>query len=298
MAENQNTDVRSRQFALQTLVDHKSPDIGGILHQSLNERSLAPIAIRGLAVSGDPGLTVTLLSRYNDFDAASRLEAMNVLVSRPGSAEAVLDAIAAGKLKRTELTAFHARQISSLANPLLQKKLSETWGDIRRTSDDKKASIAKFKSLLNPARLKAASPSRGRALFNTTCALCHTLYGEGAKIGPDLTGSGRANLDYLLENIVDPSAIVGADFRLSLISLKDGRVLNGIIGGKTENTFTVQMLTERAAVDRSDVLKIEDSIVSLMPEGLLEGMDSSQIADLISYLMTPQQVPLPSPQSK
>jgi putative heme-binding domain-containing protein len=105
-------------------------------------------------------------------------------------------------------------------------------------------------------------------------------------------------LDYLLENIVDPSAIVGADFRLSLISLKDGRVLNGIIGGKTEKTFTVQMLTERAAVDRSDVLKIEDSIVSLMPEGLLEGMDSSQIADLISYLMTPQQVPLPAPQSK
>jgi putative heme-binding domain-containing protein len=297
MAENQNIDTRSRQFALQTLVDHKSPDLDGILHRSLSERGLAPIAIRGLSASGDTGLTATLLSRFNDFDAAGRLEAMNALVARPVSAEAVLDAIAAGKLKRTDLTAFHARQISSMGNASLQKKLTEAWGDIRRTPDDKKASIAKFKSMLTPARLKSADASRGRATFNLTCALCHTLYGQGAKIGPDLTGSGRANLDYLLENIVDPSAIVGADFRLSLISLKDGRILNGIIGGKTERTFAIQMLTERTTVERSDVRKIEDSAVSLMPEGLLEGMEPPQIADLIAYLMTPRQVPLPDPQN-
>ena len=56
-----------------------------------------------------------------------------------------------------------------------------------------------------------------------------TLYGEGGKVGPDLTGGGRNNLDYLLENIVDPSAVVTADFRMSIVELKDGGVLNGLV---------------------------------------------------------------------
>ena len=72
-------------------------------------------------------------------------------------------------------------------------------------------------------------------IFNTACASCHTLYGEGGKVGPDLTGGGRNNLDYLLENIVDPSAVVTADFRMSILDLKDGRVLNGLIAAKKNN---------------------------------------------------------------
>jgi putative heme-binding domain-containing protein len=49
-----------------------------------------------------------------------------------------------------------------------------------------------------------------------TCSVCHKLFGEGASIGPDLTGAGRDSSDYLIENIVDPSAIVAADYRLAV----------------------------------------------------------------------------------
>ena len=57
------------------------------------------------------------------------------------------------------------------------------------------------------------------------------LYGKGGKLGPDLTGSGRTNLDYLLENIVDPNSAVSADYRMNILHLKDGRVLSGMIVG-------------------------------------------------------------------
>ena len=82
------------------------------------------------------------------------------------------------------------------------------WGEFRSTAKDKLELIAKHKTTLTPARLKNADLSNGRRLYAKTCQSCHTLFGEGQKIGPDITGSNRANLDYILENLLDPSAVV------------------------------------------------------------------------------------------
>ncbi len=82
---------------------------------------------------------------------------------------------------------------------------------------------------LDAAALVRADRSQGRAVFDRICASCHKLYGYGGEIGPDLTGAGRDNLDYLLENLVDPSASVSADFRMVVVAMSDGRVLNGLV---------------------------------------------------------------------
>src|SRR5205085_2472520 len=135
------------------------------------------------------------------------------------------------------------------------------------------------------AALAKADKSRGRVVFNSACGACHTLYGEGGKVGPDLTGGGRDNLDYLLENIIDPSAVVAADFRMSIIDLKDGRVLNALIIAKTDHTLTLRTMTETLTVDRDEIAGVHESKLSLMPEGLLEALLPEQGRDLIAYLM-------------
>lgn len=119
------------------------------------------------------------------------------------------------------------------------------------------------------------------------------MYGEGGKIGPDLTGAGRDNLDYLLENIADPSAVVSADFRMTILHLKDGRVLNGMVRNKTERTLAVQTMTEQLTLERGDITRMEELPVSLMPEGLLEALSPTQRRDLIAYLIQKTQAPLP-----
>ena len=142
---------------------------------------------------------------------------------------------------------------------------------------------------LSPKELKTADIKHGQQLFLKTCGVCHRLYGEGASIGPDLTGSGRKDLGYLLENILDPNAVVAADYKMSIIDLKDGRVLTGIIGEKREHTISVQTLNEKLTIERSEIEKVQPSSLSLMPEGLLETLNDDEKCDLIGYLMTPSQ---------
>jgi putative heme-binding domain-containing protein len=147
-----------------------------------------------------------------------------------------------------------------------------------------------IKKQLDAATLAKANLSQGRVLFTAICGACHQMYGQGGKIGPDLTGSGRANIDYLLENIADPSGVVSADYRMSLLTLKDGRVLSGVITGTTNKTLSLRTLTEPLTLDRSEITKTETSPMSMMPEGLLLAFQPDQIRDLIAYLMHPVQV--------
>jgi putative heme-binding domain-containing protein len=153
--------------------------------------------------------------------------------------------------------------------------------------------MARLKQQLTPAVFAQANPSAGRAVFAQTCAVCHRLFGEGADIGPDLTGSGRANLDYLLENIIDPSAIVNADFRMAVVTMKDGRVLSGFITAKAGRTITLRTITEKLALERAEIASQQELPQSLMPEGLLQSLSETQARDLLAYLMSPSQVPLP-----
>ena len=192
------------------------------------------------------------------------------------------------------MTPFHARQIRSFNDPALTQLLGVAWGELRESAADKQQLIAKFKAQLTPGVLAKADLASGRVVFNTACAACHTLYGHGGSVGPDLTGAGRDNLDYLLENIADPSAVVNADFRMWVANLKDGRVINGLLTAKTERTVTLKTMTEVFTVERSEIKDLQMSTLSIMPEGLLEALNETQARDLVAYLMHRSQVPLPA----
>jgi putative membrane-bound dehydrogenase-like protein len=294
VALDDKADINQRKAALQTLIDNRAPDLQAICEQLLAVRFLNPVAARGLTAFDDPSIARILVAAYNQFHQSESGQLLAALVSRPSFAGPLLDAIGAGKIPRSDLTAFDARQILSFKDPALDKKLAEVWGELRETAADKKQFMAKLKQQLTPAVLAQADKSAGRAVFAATCAVCHKLYGEGGEVGPDLTGAGRANIDYLLENIVDPSAAVSADFRMTIANLKDGRVLNGFIATKTDRTITLRTMTEKLTIERADISGMQELPQSLMPEGLFQALSEAQVRDLLAYLMHPSQVPLPA----
>ena len=112
-------------------------------------------------------------------------------------------------------------------------------------------------------------------------------------MGPDLTGLGRADLGYLLENIITPNSVVPVEYQMSLISLEDGTIMSGVIIASDDRTMILQTLADEISIEKKRVIKpirIKDSI---MPSGLLSALSTEQIRDLITYLMHPQQVAFP-----
>lgn len=295
VALDKDADINARKVALQTLIDSRAPDWQALCERFLDVQFLNSVAARGLASFNDAAVGVKLAKAYRQFHASERGQLLSALVSRPTFSQALLHAVAEGRIARADISAFHARQIRNLGDAGLNQKLAEVWGELRDSPNDKKQSMAEWKARLTPTALAKADKSKGRIAFNIACASCHTLYGEGGTIGPDLTGGGRGNLDYLLENIVDPSAVVPADFRMSILELRDGRVLNGLLASKTERTLTLKTMTETLTIERSEIASIQESSLSMMPEGLLEVLTLEQALNLIAYLMHPSQVPLAPP---
>ncbi len=293
IALDKGADLGTRKAALQTLIDNRAPGLRQICEQLVAEQFLNSVAARGLAGFDDPAVGAKLIRAYRQFHPSERGQLLSVLVSRVAFAQALLDAAAEGRIPRADISAYHARQMRSLNDAALTRKLAEVWGELRDSSADQEQRIARWKAQFTPAALARADKGQGRLVFNVACAACHTLYSEGGKVGPDLTGGGRDNLDYLLENILDPSAVVTADFRMSMVDLKDGRVLNGLIAAKTERTLTLKTMTETLTVEREGIAGIRESTLSLMPEGLLEALTAEQARDLIAYLMHKSQVPVP-----
>jgi putative heme-binding domain-containing protein len=87
---------------------------------------------------------------------------------------------------------------------------------------------------------------------------------------------------------------VTADFRMSIVELKDGRSFNALIAAKTERTLTLKTMTETLTLERNEVAEVRESALSLMPDGLLETLPPEQARDLLAYLMYKTQVPLPA----
>jgi putative heme-binding domain-containing protein len=141
--------------------------------------------------------------------------------------------------------------------------------------------------------VRPANRASGRAVFSRTCQQCHTLFGSGGKVGPDLTGSNRADLDYLLENIVDPNAVIPNDYRTWTVETKDDRVITGVMKFQDEKLVTLATATEPVTVPRAEIRAIEQSDYSMMPEGLLTALGDDEKRDLFAYLRGSTQVQAP-----
>lgn len=293
VALDSKSSMTARETALRTLIAAAPDDLRQVCERSLVVRYLNVIAVDGMAKFDDIEAGRSIAANYNRIAPPQREAVIQVLLTRPVFVQALLGEIASGGIPRAALTPFYVRQIRGLGDSLLTAELTKIWGESREPAANKRALIEEIKAQLTPETLGRASKSNGRVLFANVCSVCHNLYGNGGRLGPDLTGSGRNNIDYLLENIVDPSANLNADFRVNVITLKDGRTLSGTILTTTPRTLTLQGITERVTVEQSEIKTRQELMQSMMPEGLLESLTPEQRRDLIAYLMHPTQVPLP-----
>ncbi len=288
-----------RQQALDILVRGRDKEAAPAFQAAVADTALRGAALRALSGFDDAKTPAVVLAQYGKLTEAEKRDAINTLCSRPGYAATLLDAIEKNAVPRTDLHAYNVQALLRFNDDggKLQARIKSVWGEFRSTAKDKLELIAKHKTVLTPARLKNADLSNGRRLYAKTCQSCHTLFGEGQKIGPDITGSNRANLDYILENLLDPSAIVGKDYRSTVIQTTDGRVVSGLVMKETDSAVTLRTINDTIVIAKTDIEERKLSELSIMPEGQLNTLAPDEVRDLIAYLGSPTQVVLRGPKS-
>jgi putative membrane-bound dehydrogenase-like protein len=292
VAEDSRTAVPARKQALAALLHAHVPHLAPVLQQLVADPALRAEALRGLAAYDDPKTPGLLLRTYPKLPPAEKRDALATLCSRVSYAGALVTALEKKRLPATELSADLVRQLRNLKDSRLTERLNQVWGSVRESSADKAKLIARFKALLTSPPRQPPDPTLGRAMFAKTCQQCHTLYGVGGKVGPDITGSNRTDLDYLLSNVLDPSAVIPKEYQQTVLVTSSGRVITGIIKGTNANALTLQTPEEVVVVPRGEVEETRKSDQSMMPDGLLDPLSEHEVRSLAAYLMGRQQVPM------
>jgi putative membrane-bound dehydrogenase-like protein len=247
-------------------------------------------ALRGAALSAlqsfnDTRIGETVLALYPKLSGSMRAKAQTLLCSRPATAKAFILLVDAGKVSPKEVPLDQLQRVMQYRDEKLAKIIEKHWGRIGAATAAEK--IARIRALNHMMPQVKGDAVKGKELFKKTCAVCHTLFGEGTKLGPDLTGADRKNREWLLSNIVDPSAVIRPEFLAYVVNTTDGRTLTGLVVESTPSAVTlVNEKNERTIVPRDKIEEMKASPVSLMPEKILDPFDDQTIRDLFAYLQS------------
>lgn len=306
VAEDRSALLDRRQRALQTLTAGRPSELASLLLKLLPDPELRLEALRAGASAGVPenataaslpAFFAAVLEKYPSFNPKEKAAAVLAFSGRLATAGLLMDAVEARRVPYADLPMFAARQIAGLQNDALTSRVEKLWGKVRSSDTKEKADAAakehaRLKAILTPNYLKSADLKNGRKLFQGICGACHQMFGEGGKIGPDLTGSNRADVDYILENVTNPSALIGKDYELHVFTLKDGRVVTGMVRSEDDALITVQSIGTEERIRKADIRLEEKPGISMMPEGLFSALPKEQLRDLVGYLASSQQVSL------
>jgi putative membrane-bound dehydrogenase-like protein len=290
---DKSADEKARRAALFSLLAVKASGLAPTLQGLLNDAGLRGDVLRSLAAYDDPQTPQKILDGYISFSPDEKRNALHTLTARVNFARPLMSAIGAEVVPRSDITGDMVQQLRNMNDPQLNLLTAQTWGALRESSSDKKAMIEKYKLVCSPDLLKRAFPSKGRAVFARLCQQCHTMFDTGGKVGPDLTGSNRRDLNFLLESIIDPSAIIALDYRAWTLETDDGRTITGILKEQDEKTVLIATPNETLLIPRKEIKSLQQNALSLMPEGLLDNLSDDDVRNLVRYLARIRQVPLP-----
>jgi putative heme-binding domain-containing protein len=279
----------TRLQALDALVAFRDPGMLAELPTVFSSNS-PRFVVRVFAALGridDPKLADILLAEYPKFAPELQPLAIDLIMQRERWARKLLDAVLSHKLPKGVLNANHLRKILDSNDREALWAVEKAFGKIRaERNPEREKVVAEMAAYF---RENIGDPHRGQTIFRNLCAQCHTIYGEGGNVGPDVTANGRASFEQLLSNVFDPSLVIGPAYQVTTVVTKDGRNLTGLIVEDNEHRIVVRMPGEgEEIVPRNNVKYTRVSKLSMMPEGIENFVDKRDLSDLFAFLSLDQ----------
>jgi putative membrane-bound dehydrogenase-like protein len=199
-------------------------------------------------------------------------------------------------VRKDALPLIEARLDSNPPSTSAIKELQDIYAKDYPNDADRTGKLWKFDTKkLSPeafatfARNHAGEARKGQNVFknqNVGCIKCHKVGNDGADVGPNLTGIGtKYDKQFLIESVLYPSKQILDGYQQTILRMKDGDVISGVVKGETAKDITLfDGGGNKQVVDKSDVKEREHGKLSLMPEGLQLTLKPEEFADLIAYL--------------
>jgi len=240
--------------------------------------TLQKVALSTLGERDDAEIPDAIIALWPRLAPATRTDALQVFVSKPAWTAALLSAISSGKLARANIPADTRQRLLKHRDAKLRQQAATIFESV---ASDRQKLIREY--TVN----NAGDASVGLALFRQQCAQCHKFKGEGVALGPDLGGLTDRSVESLLVAILDPNQSVETPFVNYTIVTSDGRELSGIIASESGSSVTLRAAggAEHVLL-RKEIKEMSSSGLSLMPEGIEQGITPVQMNDLVHYLMT------------
>lgn len=287
-----NTPDARRIAILQTLIaSGVTPEVVGAIQVAIASEETSNEFRKGVLDSlgairdeaAGAKISQLLVQHFMSWEPGLRAQAIEVLTQRSAWTAPLLHAIAEKKVEQETLNLNQLRRIAAFKNESLQKQFQAIYGTIREGRNQNREQVINFhRDFLNGT---PGDPFKGIAVFNKVCAQCHKIYGEGADVGPDITRNGRNNWEQLLQNIFDPSAVIGRDYQARIVALEDGRILTGLPVEESEERIVLKIQGGKLeTIPRTQIEAYKVSEVSMMPEDLEKQVTPQELADLFAFL--------------
>lgn len=244
-------------------------------------------ATASLGLYDDDRVVTELLPAYDSMTGDLREVTHALFAGRPKWTIAWLTAMDQKKITREHVPTHFIRRLQGHANADVASLAQRIWPLTGNpTSAELQVEIDRHASTIGAG---SGDPYAGKKLFTTQCAKCHTLFGAGGKVGPDLTSFKRTDLPNMLLAVVNPSAEIREGFETFTAVTDDGRIATGLLVDQDQQVVVLRGADgQTVSLARNEIDEMAAAKVSIMPDGLLKDYSEQQVRDLFAYLRSTQ----------
>lgn len=281
-ALDQDQPLKIRQGAIELLAfadfDTASQSLPELLTSSVPP-PLQQAAVAALGRMDHVSIAQLLLQEWRSYSPATRRVVVSELLSTPARIAVLLDAVAAGEVRRSDIERSAIQQLATHKDKSIRARSQKLLtGDVQT---NRSKVVADYQDVLK----LTGDISRGQAVFRKTCSVCHKVGDMGHNVAPELKSVKNKSEADLLIAILDPNREALPNYNLYSLVTEQGRTVSGIIAAETANAITLRRAEGKEdVVLRSNIEEMASTGVSLMPEGLEKELTQQQLADVIAFV--------------
>lgn len=256
------------------------------LATSTDNSELSRAAIIALQIYDDKAIGETLVTSYPKLSPGLQATTLNLLASRPVWAAALLETVGPEKIPSGHFDQDLLSRLALHEDSNIESLLLKHFPDTEKPTPSLRADT--LRKILSD---RPGDPYVGEPIFTARCASCHKLFFKGGDVGPDLTRYQRDDLGTMLISILEPSAEIREGYENVVVTTTDNRILSGFLSDEDANSIVIRGFDAAdITIPRKQMKTLKPAGRSLMPAGLLNGLDETALRDLFAYLRLSQPI--------